>query len=446
MQRIEIHNNGPVEFFKMDVNKFNILIGEQATGKSTIAKSIYFSRNIKTMITNFLIRVMEDGAYLGETIDMSKQYYKYINRNLKDTFIQFFGFSWQLDPKFKIRYSFSDDIWVESVLSDGEGGKKYITENYSSKLHEEIRKLLQEAISMFEESNRIQLSLELARETKTRNREYILNRINEVFEDDMTTYYIPAGRSMLTLLSASRATMNSLQNIDFVMNRFLELIDGVRSVYQDGVEMAYKYYPRGDRSFDVHEIARQIIEMEKGEYRNGHAGEKLRISCGEDQYEDIGINFASSGQQEIMWLLNFLYVLMLRKEKTFVIIEEPEAHIYPSLQKKIIDFIIQFANVSNGGVMVTTHSPYVLMTMNNAYYSGCIAAGNKDVEVSKIIGPVYRIEKGNLTAIKISNSDVMEEKVIDLIQDENEIRSYLIDDISDEINEAYTSLFSINEE
>lgn len=35
MQRIYIRNNGPVKNFEMDVEKFNILIGEQAAGKST---------------------------------------------------------------------------------------------------------------------------------------------------------------------------------------------------------------------------------------------------------------------------------------------------------------------------------------------------------------------------------------------------------------------------
>ena len=42
MQKICIINNGPVKDFEMEVEKFNLLIGEQATGKSTIAKSIFY--------------------------------------------------------------------------------------------------------------------------------------------------------------------------------------------------------------------------------------------------------------------------------------------------------------------------------------------------------------------------------------------------------------------
>ena len=34
---------------------------------------------------------------------------------------------------------------------------------------------------MYEELNKVQLSLELTRETKSRNRDYILHKINEIF-------------------------------------------------------------------------------------------------------------------------------------------------------------------------------------------------------------------------------------------------------------------------
>ena len=168
--------------------------------------------------------------------------------------------------------------------------------------------------------------------------------------------------------------MNQAKNIDFVMDRFMQLIDGIRPSFQNGISDTYKYYPIGNRSFDVHEMSKLIIEMQKGEYFNLKDGEKLRLANSD---QEIGINFASSGQQEILWLLNFLYVLMLRNERSFVIIEEPEAHIYPTLQKKIIDFISMFVNISDSRVFVTTHSPYVLTAMNNLYYAGILASEEK---------------------------------------------------------------------
>ncbi len=63
MQRICIRNNGPVNHFEMDVEKFNILIGEQATGKSTIAKSVYYFRTIKTKVIDYLTQVHDSNSY-----------------------------------------------------------------------------------------------------------------------------------------------------------------------------------------------------------------------------------------------------------------------------------------------------------------------------------------------------------------------------------------------
>lgn len=58
----------------------------------------------------------------------------------------------------------------------------------------------------------------------------------------------------------------------------------------------------------------------------------------------------------MLWLLNQLYILMLKKEKAFVIIEEPEAHLYPGLQSKVVEFISYFANVNDSAIFITTHT------------------------------------------------------------------------------------------
>lgn len=445
MQKITIRNNGPVRDVEFDIKKYNVFIGEQATGKSTIAKSIYFSRYVKTLISNYLIQVMENNSYDGRKPNSNGDFYRDIKDNLRDTFIQLFGYSWELDPEFYIKYEFNEKIWFEIKLSDyTDSGKKYISEGYSDELKSKVRLLFDEAVTIFRDSRKEQLSLELESESRTRNRKYILQRVNDIFEDYLTTYYIPAGRSLLTLLSASRASMNSLQNLDFIMNRFMELIDGVRGAYHKGVSNAHKYYPDGERAFDVRDVVKQIIDMQKGEYINTSSGELLRVKLKDNKEDEIKINFSSSGQQEILWLINFLYVLMLRRESAFVIIEEPEAHIYPSLQKDITEFIVKFANLCNSNVFITTHSPYVLTSMNNLYYAGCIIENNVSASkaVYETIDRNYVITPGELNARKITP-----ERSYDLLNDEEgELSAYMIDDISESINETYTKLYSIKED
>ena len=46
MQIIEINNFGPVKNARIELHRLTVLIGEQASGKSTIAKLIYFFKSI----------------------------------------------------------------------------------------------------------------------------------------------------------------------------------------------------------------------------------------------------------------------------------------------------------------------------------------------------------------------------------------------------------------
>ena len=50
MQKISISNLGPVKRCELEINDFTVFTGPQASGKSTIAKSIFFYKNIKNIL------------------------------------------------------------------------------------------------------------------------------------------------------------------------------------------------------------------------------------------------------------------------------------------------------------------------------------------------------------------------------------------------------------
>ena len=47
MERIVINKLGPIGHCDVEINDFMVFTGPQASGKSTIAKSIFFFKNIK---------------------------------------------------------------------------------------------------------------------------------------------------------------------------------------------------------------------------------------------------------------------------------------------------------------------------------------------------------------------------------------------------------------
>lgn len=50
MQKIIINNLGPVKHCELEINDFTVFTGPQASGKSTIAKSVFFFKNIKNIL------------------------------------------------------------------------------------------------------------------------------------------------------------------------------------------------------------------------------------------------------------------------------------------------------------------------------------------------------------------------------------------------------------
>ena len=105
MQKILIKNNGPIKELQMEIEKFNLLIGEQATGKSTVAKSVYFFRTIKTKIIDYLTQVYDRNTYLN-LAEKNIWFDRAIKSDLKDIFIKLFGYSWDLNPAFYMRYEY----------------------------------------------------------------------------------------------------------------------------------------------------------------------------------------------------------------------------------------------------------------------------------------------------------------------------------------------------
>lgn len=47
MQKIEITNFGPISNATIELGKVTLLIGEQATGKSTVSQLVYFFKSLK---------------------------------------------------------------------------------------------------------------------------------------------------------------------------------------------------------------------------------------------------------------------------------------------------------------------------------------------------------------------------------------------------------------
>lgn len=438
MAKIIINHLGAIKEFEMEIKQFNLMIGEQATGKSTICKAIYFFRSIKNELIEYLYSLAVDGETVNECFP------KALNSKCKNIFVELFGYSWNLPDDLNMEYYFSEDIVVKVYLKRREKGKKYISINYSKKLTEELKKLEKKSIDFFNMAQRYDTVSGFASTERLRRHQEIVRDINALFFDDLETYYIPAGRSLLTLMTNQKTKLD-YDTIDLVNRKFMQFIENIQPKFSTGISTLHQAFPKEERKFDVTQMSKQIIAGIKGEYVYNQGREYLIVP---DNQERVPINFSSSGQQEVLWLLNQLYVLLLREEKAFIIIEEPEAHLYPKLQKEVMEFIAQFVNLTGSTVFVTTHSPYILTCVNALAYAGRLLKNETIKEqVEKITGKNRYLNPQKLNAFKLQNN--FKEKYTDvenlLNADTDELSTELIDDVSDTINKTYTRLFYLEE-
>ena len=434
MGRLIIHRLGAVVNYELDIKHINVLIGEQATGKSTICKAIYFFRLVKNEIMEYLFRVSTEGKRFD-----TDRFPKALNTIVKDIFVQLFGYSWNLPDDLCAEYFFTENIFI-SVSIGMAHGKKYLQVTYSETLIKEVKELERRALAFYNAQNN-ELTFSYISSERIRVHNDLQKQINMIFEDDLETYYIPAGRSLLTLMTNQKTKLDYTA-LDLVNRRFMQFIENIQPKFDQGISKVYRYYVRPERKFSIETVTKELQQGLKGDYYYNDGQEYFMVDDG----SRIPINFISSGQQELLWLLNQLYILLLRDEKAFVVIEEPEAHLYPKLQRKVIDFIIQFANLTGSIVLITTHSPYVLNCINTLCYAGKIADDtNKKKRVDEIVGKHTSIKSGEIYAGKLlcEHGHTQVENLI--MEQEKELYTELIDEVSDINNELYTRLYEVEE-
>ena len=133
-----------------------------------------------------------------------------------------------------------------------------------------------------------------------------------------------------------------------------------------------------------------------------------------------------------------MFYYLLNNKKSFFIIEEPESHLFPNAQKLMAEFI---SLAKNGGnkILLTTHSPYILGTINNMLYASRISKDVNNSSLEKIINPLKWLNFEKLSAYYVELG-VMKSC---LDEDFEAIDNEIIDGASDEINTDYEKMVNL---
>lgn len=428
MARMTINQLGPIQYSELVIDDLMVFTGPQSSGKSTIAKSVFYFKSVR----NVLLQLLRKQHMLSvDRMDLSIK--NRLIRELRSNFLQTFGSTWCMDRDMFIRYEYAEGVSIEVSLKDDPVSPNYIW----IELSEDLDAFLSQ-MDVDSYAGDMISDLEF--------QDAVKQRINDVFHDTAEIIYIPAGRSMMTLLSTQLSYIYSImddtqrRSIDYCTQNYLERILQLKPYFSVSLDQLVKNQKElTDKKMDM-EVMRQAIalikKILKGEYRNIDGEERLQVA----QNRYVKINFASSGQQEAVWILNVLFYYLLQGKETFFIVEEPESHLYPDAQKLITEFIALVKNAGNQ-VMLTTHSPYILGTLNNLLYANKISDQVDRDALNEIIYEREWIEFSKLSAYYVNAGHC-----IPCMDTEFQaIENGMIDGASDDINRDFDEMIALRE-
>jgi AAA15 family ATPase/GTPase len=412
MQKITIQHFGPIQQVSFEIKDFILLIGPQATGKSTIAKLIYFFKELPQNWRKIVLKVAQNQEEEDDTFEIR------FEQALLNRFDNYFGYI-DLESNFEMLYEYNASTFLK--LGGGIALKFEFSEN--------IRILLQQITQV----------------TSKTAQNNALKALETLFlEAEQRFMFVPAGRSALfsltaqiqSLLAGSLLATEADSILDPITISFIQHWEIIKNRFQKIPKPALRLQKKWDV---LTQLSRTIL---KGDYIFDGSRELLRT----EGRNDILLKFASSGQQEAVRILEYLRGELLingknRSTGAFVVIEEPEAHLYPTSQFEMVKAISLFSNlIEETQVVLTTHSPYILTALNIMLFAGETFAKYPDAksQLESIIPAACWLDVANVSAYYVS-----EGKIQSILERSNLIGANKLDEASDDIMDTFDAIMEV---
>tara|TARA_R110002020_G_scaffold180858_2_gene375570 strand:- start:794 stop:2086 length:1293 start_codon:yes stop_codon:yes gene_type:complete len=415
MNKIRIEKVGPIDYLEINLNKVNVFIGPQSSGKSTIAKIISYCQWVEK-------RYILDGTY---------------DYKFSEQFIEFH----RIDENY-----FSSDSVIEYK-------SKFITISYTGAKNEEKIDLNKE-ISGFEKSKNIYIPAErnfvssipnLKRYNESNDnimsflydwydakKNYIKKNPLKLLSLDITYHHNPKSDSDILQLKNNKKEI-SLKNASSGLQSIVPLVmlvDYLTTSFFNkfiplSVNEKIKLYYNNENSFKDY-IINELgdIKIKTSSLKN-NAIDKLNINSQLDNLTERLRNLDSLIKEfELSKKERINYAF------SKIIVEEPEQNLFPETQRDLIYYLIDKINNNERDhlLTITTHSPYILYALNNCMLGYLIKDDIDKEEASKLksekswIDPelvsIWEINNGKLRSIKNEQTGTVREHYFNEIMNE----------------------------
>lgn len=450
MQKIEIKNFGPIKGAVIEVKPLLVLIGEQASGKSTVAKLLYFFKSLGADF--FSVYYKSEKERINMLLDLVIP--------IREKFYDFFGSTYHL-ADFEITYHYSDNNSLHLSLNNKKRLEVHFSDNFFSQADrnemygykKQLMQLNAEMASCENIAQKVALD-----NTHLEQLHKLADKINTLFNTTHNdSLFILAGRNATVGYSDFFENMlyqNLQKNIEMQGNRAFEAKEQtieetlMLSFMQKVAKIRQTFVKLGNfegmiahsdkKTKNLLIMAQKLIKnIIHGQYANSDFGEKIVHKGG-----FVYLKNASSGQQEAIRIIQDAYLSIYQNNNLFRIVEEPEAHLYPTAQKSMIELLVLALNSNkNNQLVITTHSPYTLTVINNLIYASQKGETNSE-GVNNVIQRDLWMNPDRVAAYTLDKG-----VAVNIIDDELcQIKAELIDRVSEEINSQYSNLSDFDNE
>ncbi len=417
MEKLIVRDFISISQAQIEIKDFNIIIGPQASGKSILMKLIYYFKQIPHEVFKYF-----QNNKSGQDLD----------EHLKNKFISYFPLGSLGSGNFVLEYH-NGNFYVQlrrkphsDLDIDG------IELTYSDNLKGGItlaKRLMQES------ENEFDTHIDFIINTEKKYFSYVQENLARNLS--WGQIFVPAGRSFFSNLQANIFTfLNSNQSIDPFLAQFGAVYEGFKKIYNNPLTKKH------DEKIDKY-----VYEILKAHYKRDNDEDFL---IHQDKRK-VNILNASSGQQEILPLL--LILSLIKRVKflgggAIIYIEEPEAHLFPEAQYKIIKLLAYIFNTRKPPIQIfiSTHSPYLLSSVNNLMYASQLYEKfdneSKREQIMKFVPIDEFLSSQKVAAYAITYQNVVES----IISPENKlITETFLDHVSDVILETFDNLLNLDD-
>ena len=445
--KLIVKNFGPLKDIEIEVREMVTFIGAQASGKSTLAKliSIFedenFRRDNQIKFEDELKKYNIFSFFSDKTIISYKTYHPkssyptvssfhfYFSKEKKEktspliNFNLFKEYNNVIKPENtqdlidSITMGIYLDLSVHSLLNNDKIYDLFNSEDQKIKFEIVFADIRNK--KRFLNGQDVKSILEI-QEKELKLEDYIhlyqqlINLFPYIYFDD--SIYIPSERSFLHLIEGNIIGLikNKIKIPDHILNvgqEYEKALQTIKELPLNIIDKKIKYKREGKTSYIYH-----------------------------NENEKVDLLESASGLQSIIPILLLVeYSKSLKEEYNFnFVVEEPELNLYPKAQHELIKYLVKNCLFDRKNLILTTHSPFVLASLNNlllAYDKG----QKNPKEVNKIITKESWLNPKNFIAYELKNGKakkIMNDKL-------GQISENMIDSVSDTFADEFDKLLDL---